>query len=300
MKSLINFSEVLATDIVQIDERPRAQILSRNVNKSSSTQALTVLVASIILVKMGSIVKYSLLTFPVASFGLGVWQLKRLEWKKALLANLEAQIDGEPIDLLSIKSVSELKDKEYRRVKTRGRFDRDPNHQLMLSPRQLVMNDEALRRGKTEIQSNIGVNIVTPFRVEGTDLRILVNRGWLAKKGTKDSLLTGLNLGLGPEDEPIELVSVIRKTDDRPRYGLKNNESSNDWQIRDVEAMARILHTAPIFVDADQTLSKGEGPIGGQTQLNVRNEHLNYAITWFLLSALCLVMWRARYRKQRR
>lgn len=248
---------------------------------------------------MGAVVKYGLLSFPLASAGLGVWQLRRLEWKNALLANLEEQIDGEPVDLLNIASSKELEDKEYRRVKTRGRFDRDPNHQIMLKPRQLVVNDEALYRGRTSMQSHIGVNVVTPFRVEGTDLRILVNRGWLASRGSKDSVLNSLNLGLGPENEPIALVGIIRKTDNRPRYGLKNDESTNEWQVRDVEAMARVLCTAPIFVDADQTLSKGEGPIGGQTLVNVRNEHLNYAITWFSLSILCVVMWYSKYGKYR-
>lgn len=247
---------------------------------------------------MGAIVKYSLLSFPIASFGLGVWQLKRLEWKKALIAQLESQMDQEPVDLFKIASAKELHDKEYRRIKTRGRFDRDPNHTIILKPRQLIVNDEALKRGRSSLGSNIGVNVVTPFQVEGTDLRILVNRGWLATKG-KDSLSDNLNLGLGPENEPIDLIGVIRSTDNKPKYGMKNNESSNEWQIRDVDAMARVLRTAPIFVDADQILSKGEGPIGGQTQLNVRNEHLNYAITWFSLSILCIVMWYAKYGKVR-
>lgn len=247
---------------------------------------------------MAAIVKYSLLTFPLASFGLGVWQIKRLEWKKDLIARLEAKLKEEPIELVKLENLQDLDALEYRRVKVRGRFDRNPRRQMILKPRQLVVNDEAIFRGRTAHQSNYGVNIVTPFQVEGTDLRVLVNRGWLATKG-RDSVENSTQVGLGPENESIDVVGIIRKTDNRPRYGMKNNDLSNEWQIRDVEAMARVLNTAPIFIDADKTLSRGEGPIGGQTQLNVRNEHLNYAITWFSLAAFSYVMWHTKYGRLR-
>ena len=39
------------------------------------------------------------------------------------------------------------------------------------------------------------------------------------------------------------------------------------------------------------------GPIGGQTNVNIRNEHLNYLITWYTLSAATLAMWYIRFVK---
>lgn len=242
------------------------------------------------------ITKYSLLTFPIASFGLGVWQIKRLEWKKGILANLDKRLSEEPIDLLSINSAKDLSELEYRRVKARGRFDQNQDHQLILKPRQLVVNDEALSRGRTAHQSNIGVNVVTPFIVEGTNLRILVNRGWLPSTGM-DSVDGGAHIGMGKEGEIIDLVGIIRKSDNRPKYGMKNEEYKKEWQIRDVEAMSRVLKTAPIFIDADEKLSPGKGPIGGQSRLNIRNEHLNYAITWFSLAAFSYILWYSKYGK---
>lgn len=243
------------------------------------------------------IIKYSLLAFPAASAGLGVWQIKRLEWKKNLIADLEKQIDAEPIDLMTIQSAGELEHLEYRRIKAKGRFDPDPSHQLYLKPRQLVVNEEAILRGRTAHQSNIGVNVISPFHIDGTNLRILVNRGWLALKG-KDSVENNAHLGLEPKDQPIELVGIIRKTDKRPTYGMKNDLNRNEWQIRDVEAMARALKTAPIFIDADQDPKRTSGPYGGQTHLGIRNEHLNYAITWFSLSVFLCLMWYVRYSKR--
>lgn len=251
-----------------------------------------------------SIVKYSLISFPIASFGLGVWQLKRLEWKKELIAKLEERIQEEPLDILQIESLDNIESLEYKRIKARGRFDKDPKHQIYLKPRQLVVNDEALARGRTAHQSNIGVNIVTPFIVDGTNLKILVNRGWLSSKG-KDSIENSSNVDLifnsgeNNSEKTIDIIGLLRLSDKRPRYGLKNDESTNEWQIRDVDAMAKVLNTAPIFIDADSNLSKGKGPIGGQTQLHVRNEHLNYAITWFSLSAFSYLMWYSIYGKKR-
>lgn len=241
----------------------------------------------------GFLVKYSLLAFPVASAGLGVWQIKRLKWKKQLLADLDEQILQEPLDLMAINSVSELESLEYRRAKVRGRYDSDPSHQIFLKPRGLIVNKEALFRGKTAHQSNNGVNVITPFSVEGSNLRILVNRGWLAMKG-KESYKENAHLGLDAK-EPQELVGVIRKSDKKSTYGVNNDLTSNEWHIRDIEAMSRALKTAPIFLDAEQVEDRTEGPIGGQTQLNIRNEHLNYAITWFSLSALTLLMWYTKY-----
>lgn len=241
------------------------------------------------------ITKYSLLSFPIASFGLGVWQIKRLEWKKGLLAELNKKTSEEPMDILSIDSLEDLNQYEYRKIMARGRFDQNQDHQLILKPRQLVVNNEAIYRGRTAHQSNIGVNIVTPFQVDGTNLRILVNRGWLALKGSDSIQDSSAQSGMGDKDEIIDLVGILRKSDHRPRYGLKNDETKNEWQIRDVEAMSKVLKTAPIFIDADERLSPGKGPIGGQSQLNIRNEHLNYAITWFFLSAFSYIMWYSKY-----
>lgn len=245
-------------------------------------------------------VKYSLLAFPIASSGLGVWQIKRLEWKKNLIADLERQTQSEPVDLLRIDSLKDLDHLEYRRVKVKGTYDPNFAHQLFLKPRSLIVNEEAILRGRTAHQSNIGVNVITSFSVDGTDLRILVNRGWLASRGERDNVQNSAHLGLGSSnDPPIEIHGILRKSDTRPRYGAKNDESQNVWQFRDIDAMAKVLKTAPIYIELDQDKSRREGPYGGQTSLSVRNEHLNYAITWFSLSVLSYVMWYSKYGKRK-
>jgi surfeit locus 1 family protein len=242
-------------------------------------------------------IKYSLLFFPLASTGLGYWQLRRLEWKKGLIAELEMQMQKEPVDLLSLDLSKGSEHLEYRRVKVRGRYDTDPSHQLYLRPRQLVINEEAISRGRTANQSGVGVNVITPFRVDGKDLRILVNRGWLAAKG-RDNVKDNAQVGL--TDSIQELTGVLRKSERRPVYGVHNNATAQEWHIRDIDAMAKRLNTEPVLMDLDGDPSRTAGPYGGQTQLNVRNEHLNYAITWFSLAAFSFLMWYSKFGKRKR
>ena len=60
----------------------------------------------------------------------------------------------------------------------------------------------------------------------------------------------------------------------------RNEIEKNRWHYLDIESMASVLGTLPIIVDADTASSVKGGPIGGQTRVTLRNEHLQYIITW--------------------
>ena len=44
--------------------------------------------------------------------------------------------------------------------------------------------------------------------------------------------------------------------------------------------MAAMTGSEPIFLDADAASTVPGGPIGGQTRVSFRNDHLSYLITW--------------------
>lgn len=243
-----------------------------------------------------SFVKYLLLSFPMASFGLGVWQIRRRQWKLDLIDDMDSRLKAEPIELTSIGGLKDLELLEYHRIKVRGRFDFG-GRQIYLEPRALVTNDEAMRRGRTAHQSNNGSFVVTPFILDNSNSRILVNRGWLPAKTRETG--ESIESVYGSKEKIIDLVGILRTTDRRPSYGMKNKQFTDDWQIRDVDALAKALQTAPIFLDADQSLTPGVGPIGGQTQVTIRNEHLNYIITWFGLGICTLLLWYTKYGRRR-
>lgn len=55
--------------------------------------------------------------------------------------------------------------------------------------------------------------------------------------------------------------------------------------------MCRQTGSDPIFLDATVDSSVHGGPLGGQTRVSLRNEHMSYIITWFSLSGLTSLMW---------
>lgn len=59
--------------------------------------------------------------------------------------------------------------------------------------------------------------------------------------------------------------------------------------------MASIAGTAPIFLDATDDFPVKEGPIGGQTRISLRNEHMSYILTWYSLFAATSLMWYKKF-----
>jgi len=55
--------------------------------------------------------------------------------------------------------------------------------------------------------------------------------------------------------------------------------------------MAELLGTEPVYIELLKGYSTPDGPIGGQTRVNLRNEHLSYVFTWYILSACTGYMW---------
>lgn len=52
------------------------------------------------------------------------------------------------------------------------------------------------------------------------------------------------------------------------------------YDFRDLGAMSKIVDSNPILIDAVFESSIAGGPIGGQTNISLRNEHVSYIITW--------------------
>ena len=66
------------------------------------------------------------------------------------------------------------------------------------------------------------------------------------------------------------------------------------WYTRDPQMMAEALmlkNVAPFYVEADATPNSGGFPIGGQTRITIPNNHLQYAITWYSLALVLLVIY---------
>ncbi|KAL2782239.1 surfeit locus protein 1 isoform 1, partial [Daubentonia madagascariensis] len=227
--------------------------------------------------------QWFLLLIPVTAFGLGTWQVQRRKWKLKLIAELESRVLAEPIPLPA--DPVELKALEYRPVKVRGHFDH--SKELYMMPRTMVdPAREAREAGRISSSAESGAYVITPFHCTDLGTTILVNRGFVPRKKVNPDTRQK-----GQIEGEVDLVGMVRLTETRKPFVPENNPERNHWHYRDLEAMAKTTGADPIFIDADFQSTVPGGPIGGQTRVTVRNEHLQYIITWFGLCAATSYLW---------
>lgn len=131
-----------------------------------------------------------------------------------------------------------------------------------------------------------GLYVITPFVLnDGT--RILVNRGWVPWRNMKPCTRKE-----GQIEGEVELIGVIRKNETRPPFGTKIDLSKEYLPYKDIDLLSRQLQTEPILIDADESSTVAGGPIGGQTRVNLRNEHVSYFLTWFTLCFATIALYR--------
>lgn len=235
---------------------------------------------------------YSLLAVPVATFALGTWQVRRRRWKLQLIEDLQSKTTQPPAAALP-EDLSQLATMEYRRVRLVGSFDHE--REMYVGPRSPIEPaGEASRRGVLAAPTQTGNLVITPFKLRDRDLTILVNRGWVPKSKT--------SAHKRPEGQirgEVELVGIVRMTETRPPLGPKQPSSGRFWHYKDVAQMAEASGAAPVLVDAVAESTVEGGPLGGQTNVSVRNEHFSYIITWYSLSAATAFLWYHKYIRRR-
>ncbi|KAI4501310.1 hypothetical protein M0802_003683 [Mischocyttarus mexicanus] len=224
--------------------------------------------------------RHFLLIVPITTFLLGTWQLQRLQWKLKIIKDLETQINKDPVDL--IENISQLDSLEYRTVTAKGQFLHEK--EFLIGPRSIIDHGTAMDLGNPfGIKQKNGYNVITPFKVENTDLTILINRGWIPEKSKR--------LPLSKIEGTVEINGIVRKEETRPALNPSNTPDKGIWYYRDLKTMAQRAGTSPIFLDLWSKVDPPEGPISCQTKVSVRNEHFSYMVTWYTLflctAAMC-------------
>ena len=217
--------------------------------------------------------------------GLGVWQLKRLEWKQGLIAQIEARTKGPPITLEeAVALAGQGRDPSYYRVRVDGRFHHAKERYLY-----------AVSEGR------VGWHVITPLETEDGDI-VLVDRGFVP-----DELKDPSARAPGQVENVVTVTGIARSPETQTLFTPDNEPKVNRWFWRDLAGMARsmfpagTIDVAPFFLEADKSEVPGFWPEGGQTRLEITNNHLQYAITWFLLGACLLIVYglyvRSLYRR---
>ncbi len=102
--------------------------------------------------------------FPVTTFGLGCWQVYRLQWKLGLIEQLQDAVKSDPIPLREGLE-------EYTRVKVEGTFAEDQFH---VGPRSY---DTGGQGSLFTTSASSGYYVYSPMDTPMG--RIIVNRGWV-------------------------------------------------------------------------------------------------------------------------
>lgn len=206
---------------------------------------------------------------------LGTWQLQRMAWKNSLIAQIETRAHGEPGTIVpeSAWTAWRAENDEFRKVRVTGTF----LHQY-----------EAPVYGLAPAQRGApaqGYYLVTPLKLSSGAL-VMVNRGFVPME-LRDPAARAESRPAGE----VTVTGLVRAPEMRNPFTPKDDPSRNLWFARDPQAVAaahRLERVAPFLIDADATSNPGGWPKGGQTILNLPNNHLQYAVTWFGI-ALTLV-----------
>lgn len=201
---------------------------------------------------------------------LGVWQLQRLEWKQEILARIDARIAAAPVPLpVTPDPVLD----EYLAVTATGEIG---------SPAILVQASHK-RFGP-------GFRVIAPFTTGGR--RILVDRGFLPDAERRNALPA----------VAATLTGTLHWPDEVDGYTPAPDAKTGIWFARDVPALAAALGTEPVLLVVRSTSEDPPAvtPMPVDTA-GIPNDHLQYAVTWFLLAAVWAAMsiyWLAGLRRR--
>lgn len=210
--------------------------------------------------------------------GLGIWQVQRLQWKEGLIAQRDAAVAAAPI--APPQTLDAARAAQFRHVAADGVFQ----------------NGKEMFLAAASDEGQSGYQVLTPLAM--TDGRVLfVNRGFISLE-LKDKA----KRAAGEPEGKMHVVGLLRVPPAaKPSFFLPDNRPDlNLWFWIDLPAMAKaagIADPVPFYVDADKTPNPGGWPKGGVTRLDLPNDHLQYAITWFSLAVALIVIYVLYHRR---
>lgn len=211
-----------------------------------------------------------------------VWQVQRLYWKQALIDDRETRVAAEPVALPVVGA--DPASIEFRRVRLEGAF----------------AHDKELYLGARSLNGSAGYHVLTPFALTGGG-SVLVDRGWVPVERKLPA-----QRAEGQVAGTLTLEAVARVPHGQAWLQPDNEPQNNMWFFVDLPAMAKATGVAlrtDLYVDAGPAENPGTYPVGGQTRIELPNDHLQYAITWGLLAlalAVIYVLYHLKLERERR
>jgi len=203
--------------------------------------------------------------------GLGVWQVQRLHWKEGLLAKIAALQAAPPQPINQALSGGPLGPEiDFTRVQADC-----PNAETAAFIKLFTVSKDGAP----------GFRVITACSLSGGRYHtVLLDRGFVAQEQASD-----LKPGTRTLNQPV--VGVLRRGDLKNFMTPQNMPEQGLWYWRDIPAMAAALHAtdpAPTFLMLERPAPVSGPPTPAAVPVDIPNNHLGYALTWFGLAATLL------------
>jgi surfeit locus 1 family protein len=217
----------------------------------------------------------------VVLLGLGTWQIERKAWKENLIETLTSRLGSEPGELPPPEFWPLLGpgNAEFKRVRLNVSFPKSTDALVYTS-------GSALR----DDVKGTGYFVFSLAKLpDGPS--VVVNRGFSADRNY-------------PQAEGAqEIVGALRWPENPSLFVPERDSSGTTWFVRDHEAMARALgwgDVAEFYIEQEAPVPPGGVPHPAKLNVRLRNDHLQYAITWYSLAGVLVVIWVLWMRRTRR
>ena len=204
---------------------------------------------------------------------LGIWQLDRLEWRRAFNTRVTAQMTAPALDLNASQPVEDLYDMEYRNVTVTGRYD---------------FSQEVLLRNQVW-DNRLGFHVLTPLQGAGTVWYVLVERGWIPFEDAADREKYY-------EPGMVAVQGMIRRSLEKPDFGgvpdptLAPGETRLDaWNVVNVPRITAQsgLKLLPIYIDQAPDTAWTNLPYRSLPEIEIsEGPHQGYALQWFTFATI--------------
>ena len=233
----------------------------------------------------------------VAAFtGLGIWQLQRRVEKHALIALLNERLAAAP-EALPVRAqwnaLTPARD-EFRRVTFTATYAALPDAMVYSS-------GSAVREDVT----GPGSWAFLPARLADGAV-VAVNAGFVQNtmqdRAQQDRAVRRLITG-----DPVQFTGYIRFPESAGALTPSESVAKRLWFTRDHLAMSRVLGwvegrkiVAPFYVDLESPAPESGIPKPGPLSVRLKDDHLQYAVTWFTLAFAVVIAFGVWWRTQRR
>jgi len=183
---------------------------------------------------------------------LGTWQLYRLQWKQDLINQISEGLNSTPIQY------SQNINKNYQRVALVGKYNF--KNQIYL----YNLNEKG----------QPGFDVITPFETLNKE-NVLINRGWIKKEFKNNSAINSYS---------SNIKGLLKESNRKNIFTPNNDLKENIWfsiNLNEIQKVTGKKFNKFIVYLEDETI---DTPKPKEITIDLPNNHLKYAITWYSIS----------------